>query len=226
MVYLIIAFTLISTGFRQNSFQILVIIFIFLQINRSEFFKFRTYILVLLIGLISVGITAALRWSGGLSEVAHARLEDIIFWTFSRSGSTDWGMDYVFDFFNSSNKLLYGKSYIIDIITILPGYQPNFGLWIKNYLGQTWAGGSLMIGDAGIYYINFGFLFVYILAFFNAIFLNLIYNSLIKKITKGIKYLIALVVVGITLNGFGDISGAIYSTGMLLFINYIIFLRG
>lgn len=57
--------------------------------------------------------------------------------------------------FNYSN-YLNGVSFGIELKTLLPGYQPNFGTWYKDVFGYNFSGGSITITYLGEAYANFG----------------------------------------------------------------------
>ena len=68
----------------------------------------------------------------------------------------------VFDAFPLYLPYQYGYGFIQDVSVILPGYQPNFGLWLKESLNIEFAGGSITVGFAGEMYSNFGEVGVYV----------------------------------------------------------------
>lgn len=52
--------------------------------------------------------------------------------------------------------LQYGKTYVMPLMTILPGTQYTLDIQIKNALGQTYLGGGTIPSFLGEAYINFG----------------------------------------------------------------------
>lgn len=51
---------------------------------------------------------------------------------------------------------LMGESILIELRTLAPGYQPNFGTWLKDYLGLQFEGGSVTASYVGVAYADFG----------------------------------------------------------------------
>ncbi len=66
-------------------------------------------------------------------------------------------IDIVFHSFPHVVPFQFGLGLIQDLSVVLPGYQPNFGTWVKNMLGMEFTGGSLTITYQGELYANFGF---------------------------------------------------------------------
>lgn len=216
-------FLLALSGYRSNSFLIMVIIFTCYQIHKKRYFSHYYTIFGIFVMFLFVAITTALRWgSEGIDYLTQAESADLALLYFSRSLAANTGLEEVFDKFRHTGDLLWGKSYYLDIITLLPGEQPNFGLWLKEYLGMNFRGGSVMINEAGIYYINFGYLGVAFFSFMNSFFLSVFYKYSITRV-RGLLSLSSLLIIGLTVSGLGDISTFLYTTSILLFLNYFIF---
>lgn len=64
--------------------------------------------------------------------------------------------DLIVNSFPSRLRFLYGKSYLMDLAVIAPGYQINFGTWLKDQLGLDFTGGSVTVTYLGEFYANFG----------------------------------------------------------------------
>lgn len=218
LTYTGIIFFLALSGYRADAFKVLVILYLTITIYRKKYVSYTFLLLSLIIALLLVGFSAALRWgSEGVDLVKDAGILETTLWSFSRANSINEGLDQVFRVFYTSDTYLWGYSYVIDLATILPGYQPNFGFWLKDNLQMSFSG-SVMIGDQGIYFINFGFLGVCLLAFLNSYFVLGVYkNFILNKLT--FKKIVVIYILGISFAGIGDISSFIYYTFILLILN-------
>lgn len=82
--------------------------------------------------------------------------------------------DLIVNSFPSRLKYLYGKSYLMDFAVIAPGYQVNFGTWLKDQLGLDFTGGSVTVTYLGEFYANFGIYGALIGAFLTGLILNIV----------------------------------------------------
>lgn len=118
------------------------------------------------------------------------------------------------DNFPSQIDHLYGKGYIIDLSTLLPGYQPNLGTWIKEILGMTFEGGSLTLTYLGVSYINFGLIGLFIYPVIYGFILNTLYMLFVNKSNISVIKLIFIFLISFSLGGS-------VSTGLIPVILYI-----
>lgn len=214
-------FILALSGYRANSLMLAIIFIISYQVYKKNYISYLYTLIGIVVMFLIIAVTAALRWGEeGLDYLTQAESYDLLMLYFSRSVAANTGLEEVFNKFKNFSDLLWGKSYIIDLVTLIPGEQPNFGLWLKDYLGMTFRGGSLMINESGIYYINFGYIGVCIMAFINANLICYIFKLMVSK-SKNLFYISTCAVIGLTLSGLGDISTIIYSTSILIIINYL-----
>ncbi len=79
--------------------------------------------------------------------------EKAIWRPFTNIQNFQWIVD---DF--SSFGFLAGESLLIELRTLLPGYQPNFGTWYKEEFGYMFTGGSITVTYLGEAYLNFGYI--------------------------------------------------------------------
>jgi hypothetical protein len=102
------------------------------------------------ISLIALAIAAMLR-SGAIPsvELLLGRLQ----WQFYVGGSN---LQRLVDLIPSELPYLLGRGYLIDLAVLLPGPQPNFGLWLKEMMGLDFQGAGITIGLTGEFYANFG----------------------------------------------------------------------
>ncbi|MBX2931654.1 MAG: oligosaccharide repeat unit polymerase [Chitinophagaceae bacterium] len=223
-VIISICLIIMLCGYRSNALQAFVILFIGLQLYLKNYIKYPILLLCILMLFIVIGVTAALRWGEyGQEVLSDANLDIYILLTFSRSSSSNTGMDEVFRYLNSGGDFLYGYSYFLDIITLLPGDQPNFGLWVKKLLKMDFDGGSTMLGDYGIYFINFGYFGVAILAMVNVFILNGAYKYLVQKSKYSLFFFSTLFILSFTFSGIGEIQSFLYYTMIMFFFNLLIF---
>lgn len=213
-------------GFRGSAFQVFVIFFIGLQLYLKRYIKYYLLLFGVLILFVIIGVTAVLRWGEiGQDQLVDADLNLYMLWTFSRSAAANTGIDEVFRYLHTGGDFLYGYSYYLDTITLLPGNQPNFGLWVKKLLQMDFDGGSTMLGDYGIYYINFGFIGVALLTILNTFILNGVYKLLIERSQKSLLYFSTLVIFSFTFSGIGEIQSFLYYTMIMTFLNCLLFVR-
>lgn len=71
-----------------------------------------------------------------------------------------------------------GNSLLMDLAVLAPGYQPNFGTWLKDALGLDFTGGSVTVTYLGEFYANFGYLGSVFCSFTLGFILSLISNKL------------------------------------------------
>lgn len=212
---------LITPGYRQLVYQAAVVLYIVSIYKRRKHYTYVTLMILFVAGLISLGLLGVYRWGDyGVYLIRNARIKDILFWTLSRPAANNWGFDYVISAFGRNTDFLHGKSFIMDIITVLPGYQPSFGLWLKDFFGLTYEGGSLMVGQQGVYYSNFGWLGISILGFINSILLLSIYKYFRNRLSM--KRFIYLVIISVTFVDIASVQGIIYQTMMMLTVVYFV----
>lgn len=100
--------------------------------------------------------------------------------------------------FNYTN-YLNGASFGIELSTLLPGYQPNFGTWYKEEFGYNFSGGSITITYLGEAYANFGL----VGALFFPVFLGVIIPLLAFLLQRRVSFfwVFMSIMVGLSLKG-------------------------
>ncbi len=73
-----------------------------------------------------------------------------------------YNLKYVFDAFPSRVPLQQGYTYLINLIMLLPGPDPDFTLWLKDQLNLSFSGGGVTPTILGEFYINFGIIGIYV----------------------------------------------------------------
>ena len=85
-------------------------------------------------------------------------------------------LDIIYNAFES--RPLMGYTYIMDLSTLLPGFQMNFGLYLKKYLGFMFPGGGITPSYIGIGYCNFETAGVLLYPILFGFLLHFIYNRI------------------------------------------------
>lgn len=69
---------------------------------------------------------------------------------------------YVFNTFPAKTPFQHGYTYLLNLIMLLPGPDPDFTLWLKDQIGITFAGGGVTPTIIGEFYINFNMIGIYV----------------------------------------------------------------
>lgn len=64
----------------------------------------------------------------------------------------------LYDAFPSSIPFQMGNGYLIDLAVLMPGYQPNYSVWLKDMLRMEFTGGGINQTYLGEFYSNFSLL--------------------------------------------------------------------
>lgn len=227
LVLLSVCIVIMLCGYRSNALQIFVIFFIAIQLHKRRYIKYSFLIFSILLLLVIVGVTGYIRGASvaGVNIFEEVDFSTLLMLTFSRSAVGNTGMDEVFRYFKNGGDYIYGYSFYLDSITLLPGDQPNFGLWVKDLLRMDFDGGSTMLGDYGIYFINFGYIGVAVLTVLNTYFLNWTYKSLAKRANTSLLFFSTLIIFSFTFTGIGEIQSFMYHTMIMSFFNIVLYLR-
>lgn len=125
----------------------------------------------------------------------------------------------ILDHFSFDN-IIWGKGFIQDISVLLPGYQPNFGTWLKDELGLTFAGGSVTPTYIGEAYVNFGLIGVVAAPFIYGAFLQILYIATAGKGVTPVRSVV-LLTISLSLMGIanmGIITPMLYGVAVYLTI--------
>lgn len=209
---IILSISAIVYGNRAPALEILVIGGIFLC---YQFFgKIRLYHAI--IGFFSIMtilvILGVIRQ--GLNLDLESLLKQILWRPFTNIQNIEWITTY----FPSTHDFFYGKSLLVDLSVLLPGYQPNFGTYIKELMGLYFSGGSLTLSFLGQAYIDFGYIFALVLIFSFGFLLHRVYRKTVLKPKFGIFLIIFSIYAKST------VSSGLVSPFLYTFIPTIFFL--
>jgi len=118
-------------------------------------------------------------------------------------------LNLIYDLFPVSEPHMLGMSYLIDIKTLLPGYQPHFGFWLKERLGLEFAGGGVTQTIVGELFINWGWIGIIVGMFTMGIVFRILYHALTKDRLLSVPRFVLLVLLSTSLMG-------IISSGLVL----------
>jgi len=118
-------------------------------------------------------------------------------------------LNFIYDSFPVSEPHMLGMSYLIDIKTLLPGYQPHFGFWLKERLGLEFAGGGVTQTIVGELFINWGWIGIIVGMFTMGIVFRILYHALTKDRLLSVPRFVLLVLLSTSLMG-------IVSSGLVL----------
>jgi oligosaccharide repeat unit polymerase len=209
---IILSISAIVYGNRAPALEILVIGGIFLCYKL--FGKIRIYHAIIgfffiMTILMTLGIIRQ-----GLNFNSESLLKQILWRPFTNIQNLEWITKY----FPSTHDFFYGESLLIDLAVCLPGYQPNFGTYIKELMGLYFTGGSLTLSFLGQAYIDFGYIFALILIFLFGFLLHRIY----RKTVLNPKFGIFLIIFSIYAKS--TVSSGLVSPFLYTFIPTILFL--
>ncbi|MDD2338166.1 MAG: O-antigen ligase, partial [Geobacteraceae bacterium] len=112
-----------------------------------------------------------------------------------------------------------GNSFLMDLAVLAPGYQPNFGTWLKDALGLDFTGGSVTVTYLGEFYANFGYLGSVICSFTLGFILSLISSKLQRFYFVPAYYPLLF---GITISAKAIVSSGLISPILYLLIPYLL----
>jgi len=108
----------------------------------------------------------------------------------------------------------HGNSFLMDIAVLAPGYQPNFGTWLKDALGLDFTGGSVTITYLGEFYANFGYI--------GSIFCSFTLGFILSLISYNLKHLYYEPSFYPYLFGISITAKAIISSGIITPVIYVL----
>lgn len=205
LLFLPVAFALLSFGSRAPIIKLLLAVFLLHGIISNKKYSIKTFAILALGSLAIVVVLGSLRTNQaeGIEFIRIMRF---------RAGWRPFvniqNLQRIYDFFPEYHKHMYGYSYITELKIFLPGHNPNFGTYLKEVMNWEFEGGSITPTFLGIGYINFGKIAFIVYPLLFGFFFNSIYQIMCsKKKIKNIK------VVFLILFSIG-ISGSL-STGLL-----------
>lgn len=180
--YLVVSlFILLGGGFRGDAFYLLLGVFIVFSYHRYGKIKLGQTLIFIIFALILLVILGYYRSAGSLRLLHLSFFLEKIKWRFF---TNILGFGLIYDKFSDSLMFLHGRSYLMDLRVILPGYQPSFGIWLKEFLDFRFRGGSLNPSVLGESYANFGFWGIIVILFLLGFALKFVYNIIKKKETN------------------------------------------
>lgn len=192
------AIFLLLPGNRAPALELLVASSFFYCFFRWGKVPVVVFITGLLFAAIALAFLGLIR-SGDVGDVQLAMLQAI--W---RPYVNLYNFQTVFDAFPLYLPYQLGGSFLTDLSVLAPGYQPNFGLWIKEQLNMNFAGGSVTVGFAGEMYANFGHVGVYV-GYFLFAFLLVWISKKLRNLTSSswllLRYVVAMTAKGIAVSG-------------------------
>jgi len=166
----------IGLGYRSPAFQLLLMSYVLYSYFKYKKIRLLRVFLFGMVLLFLVGLTGSLR-SKGLDIVNNLNIIWLTLeWRFFVQFNN---IQLILDWINN-NQFLYGKSLLIDLKTLLPGYQPSFAIWLKDSMGMDFAGGftPTIIGES---YANFGLIGVTMASFLIGLLTQAIYTYLLRN---------------------------------------------
>ena len=194
----------ISFGNRAPAVDIVIIFFTFFWIkkfNRISALHFGGAFIVLMIFMVSLGILRQ-----GLEFDAEMITKQLLWRPFVNVQNIEWAVDLI----PSTVDYFYGQSTIIELMVLAPGYQPNFGTYMKELMGLEFSGGSITFGAIGMLYADFGAT----LAVFGMLGIGYILQQVYFRYSRSGIHFIKLIIASTSLKGIavsGVISPIIYT---------------
>lgn len=159
---------LLVTGFRSPAATMIVIMLI-IDIYRGKLNLRKALPIVLLLFTVLVAYGAWRNKSNLYNLYTIARSQLFV---------CSQNLNRVFAVFPKKVSFQYGYTYLINLIMLRPGPDLDFTLWLKDRLQVNFSGGGVTPTILGEFYINFGYIGIYIGM--------LIFGFLVEKIDKWI----------------------------------------
>lgn len=163
-VLIIIAISVIFSimrGSRSSIIKIFILMFFIRNLKKPFSIKQVVHAVLAIVVLIVILQIARSAMSNKSGNFIGALLN-----TFE-VGSFNYNFVYVT--FPEKEPFQWGYTYLINIIMMKPGNDPDFTLWLKEKTGTEFAGGGLTPTIIGESYLNFGFLGIIIIMYLTGI---------------------------------------------------------
>lgn len=208
-VFIVSVIVLLGFGSRAPLLKFFFYIFVLFLINRK--IKLRLYHMALFGG----GLFCLMVLLGALRKGFDINIMRYVEARFAwRPFVSIMTFDRIYKFF-SPGGTLFGGSYWIELKTLLPGYQPNFGTWVKEALGLMFEGGSVTSSYLGVAYINFGLAGILAYPFFYGLSLQSLYLLFLNTQKLSLAKLILFLEISFSLWGVSTVGIA---TPILYFV--------
>lgn len=203
LVTLLLSICAISYGNRAPGFEVVVIGGLFLWVGLFGKFKFSHFAMAFFSALALVMVLGVVRQ--GLDFNFESVYRQMLWRPFVNIQNLEW----VVSFIPSQHDYFYGESMLIDLSVLLPGYQPNFGTYMKELMGKEFTGGSITVSFLGQLYADFGFLFSLLVIFIFGFVLQRIF-LVFSSIGRWLPVLILFAITTKSMASSGIVSPIIY----------------
>lgn len=189
----------IITGFRSGIFTYLLIVM--LIYNKKTKLNIKKIILILIPMFVVLMLFGALR-GGILSGNNNSFLSSSL--TTLQAGSIN--LNWILNKFPTEIEYQKGYTYLINIIMLKPGPDLDFTLWLKQILNVNFNGGGITPTILGEFYLNFGYIGIYIGMFVFGIVLFLLENQYKKTNNLSLNAFIIVMFMGAFRGGIANIE--------------------
>ncbi|MBN8433049.1 oligosaccharide repeat unit polymerase [Priestia flexa] len=181
---------LLGLGYRGLPMQLLLDNFLVYLIFSSKKINTFKLIMLLFITFVCVSLIGYFRATGSV----NMGFREFIIPTAWLGTVNLTNLNLLFNKFTELGHLYFGKSYFIDLFTILPGYQPNFGTVLKEQFNLNFDGEGISITLLGELLINFGVTGVIVGMFIIGTFLELFFLRIVKYSNDDLYILILILI--------------------------------
>lgn len=173
---IVIVGIILGIGYRGQALKVIVSIYFLWSFIKHGRIKILKSITIATLLLFFLGILGYYRTSG---QLIYNNLNGVWMINRWRFFVNLYNVQIVSNFIGDTK--LLGKSVILDLSTLLPGYQPSFNIWLKEYLGLDFSGGGLTSTVIGELFFNFGYIISFIVMFLLGMLLYKINQRYINK---------------------------------------------
>lgn len=151
-IAIIIAFVLYNmlTGPRSYALWVPIYLFISLSLLNSGRIRVRKALGLLLLVFSIIAVVGGVRYSG----LQSFNIEDTIIRFVNRIYMNPVNADRIVDAFHYAS--ISKNSFLIEVEVLLPGYQPDLGTVLKEYVGAEFDGGGITVPLPAEGYMNYG----------------------------------------------------------------------
>jgi oligosaccharide repeat unit polymerase len=180
MIFLLLAIILLlGIGYRGLPVQLILDYYLIsLLIRKRSINVFKTF----LIGCLLLAIVALLGFMRANDLTLNADMIRNLFIPIAWGLSVNYlNLKLLFEEIYSNGILFWGKGYLIDMQALLPGYRPNFGVVLKDYLNMDFRGEGVTTTIFGEFLVNFGVVGVLLGMFLLGFLLRILYIKFLSK---------------------------------------------
>lgn len=214
-LYILLAVIFIfGTGYRGPAMNIIVVSFIIFYIHEGKI-SIKEIVLFGVFLMLMYSVIGVIRQGLDLKALSFWSTYKPFMW---RLYVNTLNFNTILDLY-PTNMFMYGRTYINDLLTLLPGAQKSYMLTLKDILSMKYQGGSLTPTIFGESYINFGIGGAIIIPILYGIALLFLDGVLRTRINYRIYYYIGLILSGVSTSGIMPVI--LYSLMPALFIYYV-----